>query len=424
MPRKPTLDDYVGAVLDRDSDMPYAEVLEIYGITPNQFLRAINHDLSDLINTTSGGTRRILQEIQSDNNRKVELFRMGEEFVQQQYLNVRNKRQKRIYGGTYYHPENTEHLVYFALTHNNQELASVNRTEVIEGVKSLPTNLAEYFHGIGLAGLMTNAFGKGENNSPLAVLRVFDNVYQRKTGDASLFDLSQEEHLHEWEKDRSTPQSYWKKRDNVERAVYHTLTENNPKLTYTNRVKVIEGIKSLPTNLLDYFHSLGLIGLMSNAFGKGERGSPLAVLKVFDKAYQRTTGDISLFDLSQEDHLHEWGDNFNAPNDYWRNQDNVERAVYHALTENNQQLASLNRAEVIEGVKSLPTNLVDYFHSRGFSGLMVNAFGKGERGSPLAVLKVFDKAYQRTTGDISLFDQTQQYHLEFESRNRLIRQVN
>ena len=227
--------------------------------------------------------------------------------------------------------------------------------------------------------------------------------------------------MHEWGDKFHAPHSYWAKQINVETAVYHTLSENNPQLKSQDRVDVISAIKSLPINLADYLHGIGLGGLMMNAFPKGEIGSPLAVLKVFDRAYQQKTGDKSLFDLSEELHLHEWGDKFNAPNSYWAKQINVETAVYHILTENNPQLSSQDRVDVISAIKSLPTNLTDYLSDIGLVGLMSQAFPKGETNSPLAVLKVFDRAYQQKTGDNSLFDKTQQSYLDYYKSNILIR---
>jgi len=158
-----------------------------------------------------------------------------------------------------------------------------------------------------------------------------------------------------------------------------------------------------------------------NTFEKGKQGSPLTVLKVFDRVYQRKTGDSSLFDLSQQHHLHKWGDNFRAPCSYWQNSSNVEEAVYHTLTENNPQLASIDREDVIGSIKNLPPNLQDYLSNIGLLGLMTASFAKGKRGSPLVVLEVFDGVYQRKTGDSSLFDKTQKYYLEFDAQNRLIR---
>ena len=83
----------------------------------------------------------------------------------------------------------------------------------------------------------------------------------------------------------------------------------------------------------------------------------------------------------------------------------------------------LDRIEIIAGIKNLPTNLKDYFHEIGLGGLMKNAFEKGKQDSPLAVLEVFDRVCQRITGDESLLDKSQRYHLSFDGKNRLIRDV-
>ena len=42
---------------------------------------------------------------------------------------------------------------------------------------------------------------------------------------------------------------------------------------------------------------------MSSDFEEGKQGSALAVLKVFDRVYQRITGDVSLFDKLQPSYL-------------------------------------------------------------------------------------------------------------------------
>lgn len=198
MPQKPTIDDYVNAVLDRDGGIPYSAVIETHGITPNQFARAVRLGFGDLIEAASGDKRKTLLEILADDKRILELFRMDEEFLRQQYLRVNDKKpgkQRRIYDGTYIHPENVEHLVYFALTFNAPSLSSSNRAEVVQGINNLPVNLKDYLRSIGLAGLMMNGFEKGEKNSPLAVLKAFDRAYQRKTGDASLLDQTQQHKL-------------------------------------------------------------------------------------------------------------------------------------------------------------------------------------------------------------------------------------
>jgi hypothetical protein len=304
-----TAERLIEAILDRNSGKPYPEVLAASGLTPDQFSRAVQN-LHLLITSAEGGTLQTLEEILADDNRQTELFRMGEQFLQQQYDSVRNKTQKKLCERTLAHPENVELLAYHALTFNNPQLKSAKREEVIQGIKTLPINLQDYLYSIGLSGVMVHGFEKGERDSPLAVLEAFDRAYQRKTGDKSLFDLTKEQHLHEWGDTFKAPQSYWSGNPaNVQKAIYHMLTENNPQLASTNRKESIQGIKKLPTNLQDYLYSIGLSGLMRGGFEEGERGSPLAVLKAFDRAYQRKTGHKSLFDKRHKDYLESAGRN-------------------------------------------------------------------------------------------------------------------
>jgi hypothetical protein len=325
-----------------------------------------------------------------------------------------------LYYGTLAHPENIELLVYFAITYHNPGLASTYRKEVVEGIKSLPYTLKDYFHSIGLTGVMSRTLKKGEIDSPLGLLKVFDRAYQKKTGDVSLFDLSQKEHLHEWGGNITAPHHYWQNPTNVENAVYHILTEHHPRLASENRAQVADGIKNINSLKKDYLRSIGLGALLSHGFRKGEQCSPLAVLKAFDRAYQKKTGDVSLFDLSQEAHLHEWGDNIVTSNHYWKDPARVEKAVYHILTEHHWQLALTKRKEVVRAIENLPDKLAEHFYSIGLRSLMTYAFEKGKRGSPRAVLEVFDRIYQRKTGDVSLFDKDQGYHIEFNRKNMIL----
>jgi len=201
--------------------------------------------------------------------------------------------------------------------------------------------------------------------------------------------------------------------------VYIALTTDNPILKSRNREKVISEIKKITSNFQEYLRSLKLSGMFNCTQKKGEKGSPLAVLKIFDKVYQEKTLEASLFDLTQKGHLHEWGDTFNAPNNYWKNPSNVEKAIYHSLTEENPELASSDRKEVIDAIKKMSGRLQDHLHSIGLYGLMISAFKKGEQDSPLAVLKIFNKVYQEKTQEASLFDKTQKIYLKTVKKNRI-----
>ncbi|MBW2999173.1 hypothetical protein KY339_00745 [Candidatus Woesearchaeota archaeon] len=301
--RKPTIDDYLWAIVERDRGMPYALVLDIYGLEPNRFAKVVSRGLDTHIKSASGNVRKILEEIANDRERRRELFNMGEEFVQMQYERIRSGEQTQFYPGTHKHPKNMQALVYYALTLNKPKLKSSHRRKVIDAIKSLPKNLPSYFHSIGLGGFMDNALSK--RRCPLAVLEIFDKAYQEKTGDASLFDSSQEVHLQEVHlyKGGRHPNRYWRNPSNVEEAVYRALTEEHPVLVSADRNKVVNAIKSLPRSLKNYFLSLGLGGLMIKAFEKGKRGSPSAVLEVFDKVYQKKTGNPSLFDKTQDNYI-------------------------------------------------------------------------------------------------------------------------
>ena len=79
--RKLTIEDRVGAILDRDNGDSYEAVLDRYNLTPNRFFRAVNQDISNLILSTSKENARALEGITSDFKRKRELFNMGEEFI-------------------------------------------------------------------------------------------------------------------------------------------------------------------------------------------------------------------------------------------------------------------------------------------------------------------------------------------------------
>ena len=209
---KPTINNYVDAILARDSDTTYPEVLQKYRITPNGFYMAVEHKLKDFIRLSKGGTKKTLEEISQDSQRRVEFFNMGEEFVRRQYDRIHGRvpgeTQKRFYYGTFSHSENVEALVYYALTFHNPQLASPNRAEVIQGIKNLPNNLTRYFFSIGLGGLMQTVVkeGGGKLSAPLAILAIFDKAYKRRAKDVSLFSKHRQPYIEIYtEKPRRIP---------------------------------------------------------------------------------------------------------------------------------------------------------------------------------------------------------------------------
>lgn len=315
--RIPKWNDYVNAIIDRDKNViPYSEIEEKYEIKPHQFFKAVFtpihffkgvKKLSDLVSDSEEGYRQILEAIDSDTARKIELFRMGELFVAEQYnktlRRMPGETQKILYPGTLMQQDNRGFLVYHAITSANPTLKSriedKDRSGVISEIRGLPHYLRDYFQcNLALGGVM-NKFEKGKKNSALGVLELFDTLYQQKTGDASLFDLYHKEHLHKWSENFKAPRHYWQNPANVEEAVYHTLTEKHPELLSDDRKVVVTGILSFPDDLSAHFSTLGLCGLLKSALNH----SPQAVLEVFDRVYRRVTEDISLFDRRRTYHI-------------------------------------------------------------------------------------------------------------------------
>jgi hypothetical protein len=435
MVERHSLEEKVIAIIDRDMGIDYPKVLRINRITPNQFYRTAEQ-LSDYIKNRNQNPElerilsqhSILIDILSDEKRKTELFRMGFDLIEEQCNQIKAKKLVKPYFGTFIHPENRDFLSYYALISNNSGLDLAvkirDRKRVIELLKNLPKNTRDYFRRIGLKGVMEIAL-KEDKSSTYVVLEGFDRVYQKFTRDKSIFDLEQEHHIHEWGDNILAPRYYGRNPKKVEDAIYHTLNESNPGLKIAieqkDRKKVVNEIISLPTSLKRYFYRIGLTSLMTKAFEKGEFDSPLAVLKAYDCAYQRYTQDKSLFDLSKEDHVHEWG-NVKSPVGYWENYENLEKAVYHIIQEDNpglkRAIEQRNRKEVVGSIRGFPRNLKDYFYEIGITNIM-NSSGRGK--GIITVLKIFDLAYQKETGDKSLFSYSDDGFLDFDARNSLKR---
>jgi hypothetical protein len=338
------------------------------------------------------------------------LFRMNEGLLRQQHRQMQSGLQKRIWEGTYSVPENVEKLVYITLTNKYPELKSSKRQEVIEGIKNADISY-KTLREIGFTGLMNKGLPKEDANSPRAILKFFDNEYRRKTRDRfSLFDLSQTHHLHEWEVMGSAGQKYWQNPQNRQTAVYHILTKKHPELNSKDRQRIVNEIGKFPKNLYGYFLGLGLQSGMWDS--TEEKDSPLSVLKAFDKEYQKQSGDrYSLFDLSHTPHLHEWKIVRNAGQCYWKNPENVQKAIYHTLIEQNPELASTDREELINGIKQFPNQLLQYLKDKKLTGILTS-FPKGQKGSVVFFMQAFDREFQEQTGEPSLFDSTLDTYLE------------
>lgn len=196
----------------------------------------------------------------------------------------------------------------------------------------------------------------------------------------------------------------FKNDQNVEDLVYCALRHHNPSLRSRKRERVVNAMTSLPTNLRDYFWSIGLRGLM-NQFPKGKKNSPIAIVEAFDRAYMRHNKDVSLFDLSQEYNLGKWDEKHTAKNGYWQEEENQEAKAWNTLTEHHPELLADDRLEAIQAVAGLPTGLSRYFlYDLELYNLMRNVFQPGDKSSPMKVLYLYDNRRRKLTGQVGLFD--------------------
>jgi hypothetical protein len=415
--KKEDLEDRLNAIIARDSGMPYPEVLETFNLEPNQFGRAVLIDLEVYLNMAEGSIHDQVLRIKSDESRRIKMFDMGEEFIRDLYSRVKSGEVRRIYTGTLVHPRNREFLAYYALVASNPLIGSNDRAEVIKGIKELTRNLKAYLHKVGLKGLMISMEGPGEKDSPLAVLRLFDKVYQEKTHDKSLFDLSQEEHLHPWGDVNEAPQGYLKDKVRLRDAVYHRLPEQIHAFKSRDRTDLVNAINQLSNRSSDQLYDL--LKMLINGKQTGlTNGSVLELIKLFDEAYQLETKGKSLFDLNEPIHAHEWEVGGRTPSNYWKNRSKAETALYHMITDRVPTLGSKDRSLVVSEMKKSSQPLYRFFTSLGLASIMRNAFGN----SPYRVLVSFDNSYQTSTGNPSLLDKTQSTYLALDSRGSLVRE--
>ena len=330
-----SIENRIDAILARDRGMPYSDTLSTFGLTPRQFSESLNFRIDYLISNAEGTTNQTLQSIKQDSVRRANLLEMEEVFVRAQYrAMMRNRfdgKGSKLPHGILIHPRNRENLAYHAIAfHNpgiysytnsaaeafeplNFKMLQASRRLIVGTLNNLKafekegtiqgnhTGLKNYLTIIGLDGLFQKPEDDGGGCSPHNVFGLFDNAYRRKTGDASLFDLTQKEHLHRWSDVFNARLNYWQNPENVDEAVYHLLTEGNPLLASRERKTVVNAMHHFPTSVQKYFKTLGLGPVMGGAFETHE--STTGIFNVFNKIYMRITADKSLFDASEPYHL-------------------------------------------------------------------------------------------------------------------------
>ncbi|MEK6943462.1 MAG: hypothetical protein AABX00_05355 [Nanoarchaeota archaeon] len=303
------------AIVARMNGLPYSQVIEEFEINPQRFLYAVTKKLPDLVElAVSSGFSYffIAKQIHGFKDDDItRLLEMEEEFLRQQYRRLQNGKSKKFPDGAFMHTSissnglvphdnNIETIVYIALTENHPRLASQDRNEVVDELSKLAsehryvkrrgqkeTTFFLYFNEIGLGGIMNKPF---VSSSPLVMLKYFDSKFQKVTGNASVFDLNQPTHLHEWGDPFVTPNGYFSSSTTVDEAVYHTLTRHTSdklqKLLGSSRRKnVLKGIELMSPSIV-FFQSLGFGGLIGAYYKNGGTEIAKIFLESLDRAFR------------------------------------------------------------------------------------------------------------------------------------------
>ena len=408
--------DLRDAIIKRASGrLSFLETIEEYSITPGMLAQAFTMNRKRVLRSAPPRQRPLLEQIVTDEEKRPGFFRMDYGFLEEQYLRVsggkRKKPQEQFVKGTFFNPENVEDIVYIALKLDNPQLESGSRRDAVNTLKNLPKGLKKYLVGLGLGGLMNNAFEGAKKGSPLAVIEAFDRAYQRIRNDLySLFELSRPLHLHKWGEQFKAPQSYWDNPKNVAETVYHMMTQHTPQkkvmslLNSKTRKEVVQGISKLPKALDEYF----VYGELSRITGKGN--TVLQLLEAFDRGYQKVTGDKhSLFELSEEYHLHRWDYSLAV-----RRQTKLRDAAVHIIDEKNPELLSRDREQSIGAVRTLKEGPSHYFRSLGFDIMQ-----RKEGSLALQVLRLINSYRMTRHKDSSLFDKNNHPYIRLGSDGRV-----
>ena len=299
----------LSAVVARMNGMPYNQVLSNFSTNPRRFFFSVTKGLEDLANLA---TEDVARKILGFNDEAVtKMVEMDEEFLRQTYQRVQERKagflsytfshRSAITGLVVPHERNIENVVYIALTYHHPALASSDREIVINELTRIALAdrdkpISVYFSSNLRLGTVMNV--TDVHSSPLMVLRCFDRKFQEITGNASLFDLSQPVHLHEWGEIFKASHKYYELQANRDGVVYHAFTAHtDPGLRILlgsgQRENVLRGIELMvPSN--KPFRKIGLDGVIGYYFSITQGEYQRSVLKSFDREYMRIHGGKSL----------------------------------------------------------------------------------------------------------------------------------
>src|SRR3989344_4891852 len=304
------------AVVARMNGRPYHQVLSEFGTSPSRFLFSVTKGIDDLVKLAIAkgfNYFQISREIHGFNDENItRILEMDYDFLRERYRMIQEGMAKKFSEGTFMHrsivsdskvshERNIENVVYIALTYHHPALASSDREIVINELTRIALAdrdkpISVYFSSNLRLGTVMNV--TDVHSSPLMVLRCFDRKFQEITGNASLFDLSQPVHLHEWGEIFKASHKYYELQANRDGVVYHAFTAHtDPGLRILlgsgQRENVLRGIELMvPSN--KPFRKIGLDGVIGYYFSITQGEYQRSVLKSFDREYMRIHGGKSL----------------------------------------------------------------------------------------------------------------------------------
>ncbi len=304
----------------------------------------------------------------------------------------------------YFQPvENVEAMVAHVLEEQIPGLKRASREDAVNLLfrhfMRAKNGSSSYVYSIGLGSLMQYALDGRLNSSPFEVLRVYDSYLKKTNGFASLMDLNEQHHIHEWE---AMQKGYQQQPLNVEKAVSHLLEEEIPVLKHATRDEVI---RLLLEKVVHRGSSSRLREILPSLEGAGIGSSPIRAFTVYDAYLQRTRQFDSIFDLTQEVHIHPWDI---TPKYFFQDRKNTMIMAAHVLEEKVQGLKGAGRDEAVRtlGCTVLASNSHRFLNSVRLYSLM--AYGlNGSLNNTYSVLSLYDE--QMAAGNPSwksIFDQS------------------
>jgi len=315
------------------TELPFSEVVGKWDISANNLCaRLLRQDhrtkfVRDIRDSKklSPDVAETVEDVLFDEERRRSIFVMDEPYIAEQYGLLAEGSARTLPNGMFLHDSNIELLIYQGLAYNNPQLASGDRPIVVTRLGEITINFQQYLKEIKLGRIMSVS-KNGKSRTHLDILKSYDRQFRNRFKQPSVFDLRMNPHLHEWGETsvngsarRKASNGYFRRGGRkclkARKAVYHTLTEEYPALSlerikthprsseiiyvngvetpvYKKRDEVISVFENMEEGISKAFRNLGFQGLMDAI--KGQKCYSKKILDIYDRMYQKATGDASI----------------------------------------------------------------------------------------------------------------------------------